>query len=164
MKKIGILLCLLFGLGACNSDDNQGEFQNTPLVIENILNSYMSSRLDVGEGREHRVIHNAEEWQELLNHISYLEYGNSHTTSKLEAVQLNFNNEIALTVIDEVKSSGGHSIDVVKVEEQEKEIVITIDRLHKGNITLVETQPFHIVKIPKKNKPIVFVEVEDELK
>lgn len=53
--------------------------------------------------------------------------------------------------------NGGHTIDITNITEFETTIVVTVENLQTGNTSGVfVTQPYHIVKIPKATKPIVF--------
>ena len=55
-----------------------------------------------------------------------------------------------------MKSNGGHSIDITRVTEFEDKISVQIKNILQGDATLVITQPYHIVKIARSNKLIVF--------
>lgn len=106
------------------------------------------------------MISNVSQWNQLIDEIDYTDDGVNGVVVTLEAVTIDFDIETVLAVFEEIKNSGGYSINIVKVEEQEKKVVVAIDRLLKGGAASVITQPFHIVKIAKVNKPIVFVEVD----
>jgi len=73
---------------------------------------------------------------------------------------INFDESIVLAVFDDLKSHGGHSIDITKVTEQEDRFVVEIERLNTGGMLTVITQPYHLVTIPKTTKPIIFTEVK----
>lgn len=74
------------------------------------------------------------------------------------APAIDFNESVVLAVFDDIKSHGGYSIDITKVSEHEDRLVVEIERLNEGGMLTVITQPYHIVKIPKSTKPIIFKE------
>ena len=57
---------------------------------------------------------------------------------------------------NEIKQTGGHSIDIVDISCNRNKIVISVRNLNNGNLTSVITQPFHIIKIPRTEKQITF--------
>ena len=63
-----------------------------------------------------------------------------------------------IAVIDAIHSNGGWSLDITGITEYDDKIVVTYANLKTGNNTTVLSQPYHIVKIPKSNKRIEFVD------
>lgn len=163
MRKIFLVALASLGLMACSNDDSNSteqDFEPVALEVNTVLQNNLGGNGQEGIGAENRVISNVSQWNQLIDEIDYTYDGVNGIVATLEAVTIDFDNEDVLAVFEEIKNSGGYSIDIVKVEEQEKKVVVTIDRLLKGGDATVITQPFHIVKIAKVNKPIVFVEVE----
>lgn len=168
MRKIFLVALASLGLMACSNDDSNSTEQDfepvtldiSTLLQDTILHNNLGGNGQEGIGAENRVISNVSQWNQLIDEIDYTDDGVNGIVATLEAVTIDFDNEDVLAVFEEIKNYGGYSIDIVKVEEQEKKVVVTIDRLLKGGDATVITQPFHIVKIAKVNKPIVFVEVE----
>src|SRR5690606_18507690 len=72
---------------------------------------------------------------------------------------VNFDQSIVLAVFDDIKSHGGHSIDITKVTEHQDRFVVEVERLNTGGMLTIMTQPYHLVKIPKTSKPIIFKEI-----
>jgi hypothetical protein len=58
--------------------------------------------------------------------------------------------------VDDVYGNGGHSVDIMSVTENPQNIVVVVVKLLTGDVTTVVTQPFHIVKMSKTTKPIIF--------
>jgi len=53
--------------------------------------------------------------------------------------------------------NGGYTIDITGVVENKNDLTVTIRNLSpNGAVYTVITQPYHIVKIPKTEKRIVF--------
>jgi hypothetical protein len=69
---------------------------------------------------------------------------------------IDYANYTVIVVIDRIYGNGGHSIDITNITEFETNIIVTVENLQTGNTFSVVTQPYHIVKIPKATKPIVF--------
>ncbi|TDS58867.1 protease complex subunit PrcB family protein [Myroides indicus] len=153
---------MTLGIIACSSDDNKqsNEFEIVTLEINTIVNSYMSGAGQENIGQENKVVTDLTELEALIDRIDYIKYGNDTIVELLENADIDFEREMIIAVFDEVKNHGGYSIDITKVEEHEKEILVTIERLHRGDLTAHFTQPLHIVKISKINKPVVFVEID----
>lgn len=81
---------------------------------------------------------------------------NSETDSFIET-EIDFSNFILLAVFDEIKMNGGYTIDITGVVENKNDITVTIRNLSpNGAVYTVINQPYHIVKIPKTEKRIVF--------
>lgn len=82
--------------------------------------------------------------------------GNYYTENNFEETTIDFANFTVIAVFDQVHGNGGHSIDITNITEYENNIVVTVENLQTGNTSSVGTQPYHIVKIPRNPKPIVF--------
>ena len=102
----------------------------------------------IGKGM---TIQTAEEWEALRTKM------NSVNPSQDE-VSIDFELTTVLAYFDYIRTSGGHSVQIVEVME-------TTDGLQarfktsapEGNVIEIMTQPFHIVSIPKNTKPVKFV-------
>lgn len=57
---------------------------------------------------------------------------------------------------DQGYGNRGHFIEVTNVTEFENNIVIIVEKSSVVNTHSVASQPYHIVKIPKATKPIIF--------
>lgn len=162
MKRILLIACLSLGMMACSNDDNtqDKEFEIVTLKIDTIIHDdlFGAGREDIGQ--ENMVINTVANWQELIDRIDYSQEGNTSVIAILENASIDFRIEEVLAVFEEVKMYGGYSIDIMKVEEHEKEVIVTINRMKRGGDAPVITQPFHIVKIQKVKKPVVFIELE----
>ncbi|KIC63617.1 hypothetical protein RM51_08135 [Chryseobacterium taiwanense] len=71
-------------------------------------------------------------------------------------INIDFNQYMLIVAFDQVYNNGGHSIDIMAIDEAAQSINVDIEKLLQGNTTSVITQPYHIVKIPKILKPVVF--------
>ncbi len=157
MKKL-IVLTWLFLVGvACSSDNNnknkkiENFFEPREIEMETIAQGdYFGNSVE----SEFRVIQEQSEWNDLLD--------NSHMRSYITNplfFEIDFTQFDIVVVFDEGKATGGHSIDIVNVVEEQERVVVNIDRILKGDDTLIAPRPFHIVKISKLGKPVVFEEL-----
>lgn len=160
MKKFLAIAYLSMGLVACSSDDNKqskqnNEFEPVIITMDNVMQGSLIAKGEMGgpyfADELFTVITNQTDWQNLIDQMNSVD----PTTPEAD---IDFDIYEVIAVFDEGKTTGGYSIDITNIIELEKEI--EVDRLHKGNDTQIVTKPFHIVKIPKINKPVVFVEVE----
>ena len=159
MKNL-ILIFFSFILLSCNNDDDVAPVVTppfVPVVIEPILISKRDITPNVINPQK-TVIDTNEEWNALLNQIDnfYQPFGIDFMTLYLSESNIDFNNYTIITVFDRVYGNGGHSIDITNITEFEDNIIVIVENLQTGNTSSVVTQPYHIVKIPKATKPIVF--------
>lgn len=143
--KIAFTLLLFVGL-SCNSDDN---LQNETTV----------NFIEVGKGalygggqenisQSNLVINNQTEWDDLKTKMNSI---NNTTDGFLN--QIDFDSSIVIAKFSEVKGNGS---ELLITEIIETENTLTVFSEQEDFATLVVTQPFHIVQIPKTEKTIVF--------
>jgi hypothetical protein len=163
MKNL-FLLFISFIIVSCNNNDEptpQPIPTPVPFVPMTITSSLVGkNRLNGSEGvnQQENVINNETVWNNLKNQIDsyYSTFGINYTEQYFAETTINFNNFTVIAVFDQVYGTGGHSIDITNITEYENNIVVTVENLQTGNASTVITQPYHIVKIPKATKPIVF--------
>jgi hypothetical protein len=145
MGKIFLILSIILSITGCTSLDRITTIQITPILIA-------KGNLNGSEGiiQQNLVIKNNNDWDNLLTQL------NNYNVSNFKETNIDFKNYQIIAVFDKVYSYGGYSIDITKITEYEVNIVVTIENLQTGGVNAVITQPFHIVKIPIKNKPIIF--------
>ncbi|TDE46673.1 protease complex subunit PrcB family protein [Flavobacterium rhamnosiphilum] len=148
--KISILFITIFiGLmTSCSKTDEDLNPLNLTAIGQNNL---------FGNGRENIVqqnftISDSDSWNELLTKMNSV----NNNSDGFTETNIDFANFMVIAVFDKVYGNGGHSIDIIKITETENKIIVTIDNVLKGNATAVMTQPYHIVKIRKTNKLILF--------
>ena len=148
--KISILLITIFiGLmSSCSKTEEDSNPINFTAIAQNNL---------FGNGRENIVqqnftISDSNSWNELITKMNTV----NNTSDGFTETSVDFANFMVIAVFDKVYGNGGHSIDVIKITENENKIVVTFDKILKGGATAVMTQPYQIVKIRKTNKLILF--------
>ena len=151
-KHLLILLCSIFFVTiSCrdNHDDEQLESKNQinfQLIGKgNFVGNYAA--------QQNTVITNTTQWN---NFLVQIDGQNNHPSTDFTETNIDFNQFMVIVVIDAVYPNGGHSVDIMTVEENPQNIEIDVEKLLQGNVTTVVTQPYHIVKIPKILKPVIF--------
>lgn len=102
--------------------------------------------------QQNTVITNTTQWNNLLADLD----STNNVSGSFTETNIDFNQYMVIAVFDEVYNNGGHSIDIISVIETSQNIEVDVEKLLPGNATSVVTQPYHIVKIPKILKPVIF--------
>jgi predicted RNA-binding protein associated with RNAse of E/G family len=148
--KLSILIfSVLVGLlTSCNKNDidlNSVEFKI-------IGQGNLFGNGDENITKQNKVISDTKSWNELIDKMNSV----NNVSESFTETNIDFQNFSIIAVFDEIKANGGYSIDVIKIVENENNIIVTLDYLLKGDDTTIMTQPYNIVKIPKDNKEIIF--------
>lgn len=159
MKKIILLLVSILTI-SCNNNDEPTPALFIPITINSTLVG--KYRLSGSEGvmQQNIIINNNSDWVNLKNQIDSqfiaIGLGNYHTENNFEETTIDFTNFTVIAIFDQVYGNGGHSIDITNITEYETNLIVTVENLQTGNTSSSYSQPYHIVKIPKTTKPIVF--------
>ena len=145
MKNLIYLVLSLFVLTACSNDDNDvitNDVQFTT-VGKNTLNG--------GENipQSNFVFNNETDWNNFLIQLNAI----NDVSGTFNETEIDFTAFTVIAVVDEVKTSGSQ-ISIINVMENTNNIQIAKELTIYS--TTVISQPFHIIKIPKTNKPIIF--------
>lgn len=152
MKKL-LLPLLVLVFTACSSDSN-----TTNKIPENIDATLIAKGELYGNGEENilqqnLVITNQTDWTNLKNQMDSVNTISPGFTEQ----NIDFDVYELLVVFDQIRSTGGFSIEITTVSEDENNIIANIEMTSPGDVaTMVITQPFHIVKILKSDKPVIF--------
>ncbi len=149
--KISILfIAVLFGfMTSCSITDNPtNSIEFTQIGKGNLYGNGLEN-ID----KQNLVISDDNAWRALLSKINTV----NNVSDEFTETNIDFSKFIVIASFDEVKTSGGYSIDITKITEGEGNIFVTVKNIsNNGNATTVMTQPYNIVKIPKTNKSIIF--------
>lgn len=149
-KHLLLLLCSVFLIiTSCNDHDDNTESKN--LFTSQLIGKGIITANYVVQ--QNTVMTSSAQWNQFLNQIDTPTH---QTSANFTEINIDFNQFMVIVVIDEVYPNGGHSIDIMTVDEYPQYINVDIEKLLQGNATSVVTQPYHIVKIPKTIKPILF--------
>ena len=151
MKTIIFSFVLLFTLSCTTNDDNDDSEPQTitpVLIAKDNLYGNGAERIS----QQNVVVSNQTAWTQLMNSMN----ANNNQTNNFTTTTIDFNKFQIIAVFDNIKTAGGYSVDITTVVENQNDIVVTIKHLSNGGIITVMTQPFHIVKIPRTTKPVIF--------
>ena len=144
-----IFFCSIFFILNSCSDNEQTAESKTPIMISQIGKGEMVGK-DIPQ--QNTLITNSTQWN---NFLTILNNPNNISNGFTET-NIDFNQFMVIAVIDQVYLNGGHSVDIITVDEDPQNIFVDVEKLLPGNLTAVVTQPYHIVKIPKSTKPVIF--------
>ncbi len=146
MKTLILTFISFFMLLSCNNSDDSFSPQNiTPILIGKNSISNPSTPL------QNSLITNQAQWDILLSTMNSVNnVSNNFTESSID-----FNNFDIVAVFRNPISNSSSTVDITSIVETENQRVVTVQNLIDG-VSADVAQPFHIVKIPKSTKPIVF--------
>lgn len=147
MKNIFLIL-ITIALISCNDDDNGVKNVNFSLIGQSVLHGNGTEKIE----KSNVVIENTTSWNDLIDKMNTV----NNVSDDFTETDIDFSQHIVIAVFDKIYSNGGHTIDIINITESEINLTIKIDNLMTGDDTQVITQPFHIVKIPKTKKQIIF--------
>jgi hypothetical protein len=146
MKTLILSLVLFLSL-SCNNDDSSFAPQTiTPVLISKGSLSGSENILP-----QNVVYYNITSWNTILNSIDQFRLAQFTETTNVD-----FNNFQLIAVFDNVYPVPTYDVSISNITENENNIVVTVSKtLNPSDATIVD-QRFHIVKIPKSTKPVVF--------
>jgi hypothetical protein len=162
MKKLLLLLVSLIAISCTDNDDTPTpETPFVPVTINPILISKKNNFSPTeGVSEQNLIINDETNWTNLKNQMDapYIAWGmgSYYTEHNFTETTIDFNNYTVIAAFDKTYGNGGHSIDITNITEYETNIIVTVQKILTGNTSSIFTQPYHIVKIPKATKPIVF--------
>ena len=143
-----LLILSLFFITSCNDDENN-TFQSVEITPILIGQGSLSGNNAENISQSNLVINNQSDWQNLMTQMD--SYNN--VTSAFSETNIDFGNFQIIAIFLEVKPTGW-GITITNITENENNIVMSTEE--QEGVATVISQPFHIVKIPINNKPIVF--------
>ncbi len=143
-----LLLSLSFILIISCTHDNDDNDIATVSFTE-ISKSALYGNGDEGISQSNLVITNNTDWQNLMDQMNTV----NNVTDDFTETDIDFDAYEIIAIFLDVKPSGWE----VKITEIIKDDAnIHVYKTDEGFIYSVMTQPFHIVKIPKSHKPVIF--------
>lgn len=150
--KISIVLMtiIIVLMTSCTENDNDELFYSVNFTQIAQGNLYGAGAENIG--KQNLLISDSSSWSELMNKMNTI----NNVSNSFSETSIDFDDYMIVAVFDDIKSHGGHSIDITRIVENEDSTLITVENKLTGNETTVMTQPFHIVKIPKTDKLVTF--------
>lgn len=134
---------------SCNNDDNKSSFQSTEITFTEIGKGALYGNGVENISQSNLVINNQTDWENLISQMNSV----NNVSDTFSETSIDFNNYIILAVILEVKGNGWE-VKISNVVENEANITVTIEETELINSVI--NQPYHLIKIPKTIKEIVF--------
>jgi hypothetical protein len=116
----------------------------------------MDQRILYHPKAENLVIRNDTAWKELLNNSPAMVVSPEFTNP-----EINFSKEMVLAAFGGEHSSGGYRIQIIQVNDRPYFVEVTINSTapQAGQpVTAAFTYPYHIVKVPRIDKPVRFTD------
>jgi len=147
MRQIYLIISILLVLTSCENDDLPQSDVQFSLVGKG--NSFPT---DKSTAQRHLIIKDAKSWNNLMK-----EMNTSNNLSKtLRETTIDFSRYQIIAVIDKTQNSGGHSIDIVTLNENRNTIIVKVEKLKNGDYSTKKSRPFDIIKIAKTDKKVIF--------
>ena len=149
MKTKILIIAVIFGIAiSCNdNDDDLNPINFTEIGQNNLYGSGEENIL-----QQNLTISDSETWNDLLDKMNTT----NNESDEFTETDIDFEEFVVIAVFDKIYGNGGHSIDIIKITENENKVIVKIENIMGGDATSIMTQPFHIVKIPKTDKLIIF--------
>ena len=160
MKNSAFLLVILTLLFSCSNDDNgNGEevFEPQELEIQTLAHGAIHGSIEELL-EQNLVITSQSDWEEFIDLMNT----NNDVSGSFTETDIDFDIYQTIAVFDKNRSSLGWKITIIEIFEMEMEITVTAEVTNTPNLANPVRQPFHIVKIPNSDKPVVFERIYPE--
>lgn len=150
MKRIVLIVGFVSIFIACSNTKNLTP-QNFPIAIEYTeIGKGTLSGSGLEQLSETKIaINNQQDWNALLTKMNAIQNVSNQFTQQ----HINFNTHTVIIHLLKLKPNGCQ-ITINNVVENEKDITVISKEVNF--VTLRQTQPFHIISIPKTQKEIIF--------
>ncbi len=149
-KYLIIVVVLIALITSCDkNDDNDEQETNTLVTFVNIEKSALYGAGTEGISSSNLVITNNTDWQNLITQMNSV----NNVSDNFVEIDIDFNEYMLIVIILDVKGNGWE-VEIIEIIETASELIVS--KQETEFLTLVITQPFHIVKIPKSDKSVIF--------
>jgi len=145
MKTLFLTIVLLITLNSCSNDNSSTPFE--PVSITPVMIGKGFSFNEVTPGNS--VISNQADWDAFLISMGYV--ANSFINTDVD-----FSLYEVIAIVDIERGYSGFSVNIDSIIENENEIFVNFYVEDSGNGYNGTGHPYHIVKIPKSSKPVIF--------
>ena len=143
MKKITLLLFAICIIGCSKNKIEMPIDETIPFLVAKGSSAYFSN---LDSPRKTKIIQNQTEMNDLITEV-----GSNYNGTKI----INFTNYTVIAIIDEVRRYLGDTIDITKINKVENDLIVKVERLNLGLAAAI-SRPYHIIRIPKTSKSIIF--------
>lgn len=153
MKKILSLVVLGILMFGCKKDDNNSITYPINVPFTKVAKGYNYNANSKYPFGNKSTLTDSSQWNKVLAKLDSLISPNN---PDIFIRTIDFNSYQLLSVVDSVRYSGGWSVDIVSIKEYQNNIEVSVANVEKGNSDPEVTQPYHIVRITKQTKPVIF--------
>jgi hypothetical protein len=150
MQSFILIFISVFTLLSCSNDD---DVTFTPQNITPIL--IVKGNENNNLVQQNTKVSNSVQWNDILESFS------SQTVSTFTETDIDFTQFDVLVCLDVPRYHTAHAIEMVSIIENQEIIEVNIEQTVFGVGFSAVIRPYHIVKIPKTTKPVVFVVIEE---
>ncbi|MCF6308822.1 MAG: hypothetical protein L3J09_12850 [Flavobacteriaceae bacterium] len=150
MKNVILILFVFCLLISCNKDE-----ENTIEIIPILISKselYGNGEEEINQSN--LVITDSVNWVELIMKMDSV----NNTSNSFTEIDVDFSQFQIIAIFDEIRPNSGSSIEILSIKEDESNITVSIGFISSNGDIPVINQPFHIVKIKKTEKPVVFID------
>lgn len=150
MRKTILILTLIMIHYRCVSTDTP------PMEIDfiTIKKGILGGAGNEGIGQENFIITNKTDWESLKQKIDSV----NPETKEFSETDVDFKKYTVIAIFDQVRPSSGWDVEVTGIEETDTQVAVKVKQLKPGDVSFnVFTQPYHIIKMKKTKKDIVFL-------
>ena len=154
MKLSVLSLFFLLSMSSCMVVTIPESPEKTIMGHENICNGDLYGAREEGLEAQQIIIESQEELELLLDKMSSI----NPTNCSDILMTIDFNEYDLIFLLDRVRGSGGHSIEVTEISKLEDLVSVEYkEQSPTGMATTVMTQPFQFVQVLKLNSEVRFV-------
>ncbi|WP_026714444.1 hypothetical protein [Flavobacterium daejeonense] len=146
--KIFILSLVLVFISSCNNSDDVNKFGLQTIMPVLVGKGHLNNNTIYN--KQNMIITNDNDWQKLLTNFNTID---NNIVATFKETNIDFDNYQIIVSID-VKNRST-TVDITNIVESINNITVTIQNSQLG-LTQDVAFPFHIVKIQKSQKPIIF--------
>ena len=155
----GLSISILMGFAACRTTDEvsnekpeESITETKKYPVKNIADGYLTGNEEEGIGEGGMVINSQEDWDALFTKMNSI-------NKAIDQQFIDFNSMTVLAYFDQIRGSGGYTVDIVSVVKDGNKLVANVQKTTpKEDAIEIMTQPFMIGFIQKTDLPIMFVD------
>lgn len=152
MKTIYLILFSIL-LTSCSNNQESG--------FVTLSKASLHGAGEEGFKEENVIIQSETDWKEFLSKLD-----STNKVSDRFGNKIDFSKNTIIAVFDKVQTSGGFSIEVSKIETKDSTLEVFIKKddggkSSNGMAIMIMDQPYHIIKLSKTDKKIVFKKLDE---
>ena len=153
MKPYSLFILLLLLFANCNSNQSLMKKQTKEIKFITLAQASLHGNGREGISEGNYIIKDEKSFENLFSKMNSV----NRESIKFKEYKVDFDKEMIIAVFSRVLGSGGSKIFVDKVIETPKNYQVKIQYKTGGGMAImVMNQPYHIIVVPKTDKPVEF--------